>query len=648
MTSIFEKRATEHLKNDEAFLAHIAPAPLDTYVRPWAEKDVLFDRLVVVSGTPGSGKTTIARLFRFQTLIKLQALAGSSKSLPELRDVMSNCGAYDAEYPAVAGCHLSMETDYRDIWECPYEESIRHRLLQMLVNARVVLGWARGFREAEIDLKNVRVIFKPDAEGALETIGGSTLAELQEHARIIESETYKIAVALIPPALEDFPQVVRNPYRPIDFISRFEVKFADATRQLVPLAILDDAHALSQAQRESVLRWLAAREVPIARWVMWRFDALRPDQVLYDRDLSLEFGATEPEPGVQVSRDITEIRLQRPKDRLKARRDFRLMARQMSQRYLEQIPLFQRRGATDMAAMLDDRVDEIAAGKLEAIHEQLETTLRNERLSKPQLAELEKQVAGQLERSEIRGVEATALHDAMLRILAQRLANRRKQGGLFAGGEDDEDTEDYGVKAKAGIEHGARIHLWHSQQIPYLFGFEKICDIANENPEQFLHFAGQLVALLETKLIRGRDPRLSAREQHQVIHEHAKRVVRAWNFPESGNLRRLAAAMARQCVEASLSPTAKLNGGANAFGIPQKEFETLAKDHEDFARILKFGVAYNVFTVLPEQRVKNKDWCLIELGGALIAANGLTLQRGGFLERTVADMLKLMQEERIA
>ena len=39
---------------------------------------------------------------------------------------------------------------------------------------------------------------------------------------------------------------------------------------------------------------------------------------------------------------------------------------------------------------------------------------------------------------------------------------------------------------------------------------------------------------------------------------------------------------------------------------------------------------------------------IIGVGGALIAANGLTLQRGGFLERTVADMLKLIEEERAA
>jgi hypothetical protein len=647
MTTIFEKRATEHIPNDDAFLAHIAPAPLDTYLRPLAEADVLLDRLVVVSGTPGSGKTTIARLFKFQTLRKLQDLASSSDSLAELRDVMSSCGAFDGEFPAVAGCHLSMETDYRDIWECPYEEPTRQKLLQTLVNARAVLGWVRGFREARVPLTSVRVVFRADASGSLQTIGGSSLDELKDHAEIVEREAYRVAAALVPPPIDAFPTVLRSAYRPVDLISRFEITEGDRTRIVVPLLILDDVHALSQMQREYVVRWLAARDIPVARWVMWRFDALRPDQVLYDRDLSLDYGATEAEPGVQVFRDITELRLQRPRDRSKARRDFRIMAGQMAHRYLEQIALFQRRGTTDLRQMLETRVDDVAEGKLSKIDEQLQTTMASTRLSKTQTEDFTKQVERYLEEREITGAEAGAVGAAMLRILAARLARRRPQGTLFEA-EEDEDTDDYGVKAKTVIEHGARVHLWHAQEIPYLFGFDKICDIANENPEQFLHFAGQLVALLETKLIRSREPRLTAKEQHQILLEHAIRVVNAWNFPESGNLRRLATGMAKECVTASLMPTAKLGGGANAFGIPQDEFEQLVTRHENLARILKFGVAYNVFTLIPEQRAKGKDWCIIELGGALIVQHGLTLQRGGFLERTLGDLLKLLDEERAA
>ncbi len=647
MTSIFEKRATEHVRNDDAFLAHIAPAPLDTYLRPLAEEDVLLDRLVVVSGTPGSGKTTIARLFKFQTLRKLQDLADTSDSLAELRDVMASCGAFDGDFPAMAGCHLSMETDYRDIWECPYEEPTRQKLLHTLVNARAVLGWVRGFREAQVALSTVRVVFRADASGSLATIGGTTLDELRAHAEVVEREAYRVAAALVPPPLDEFPPVLRSAYRPIDLVSRFEIADGDTTRVVVPLLILDDVHSLSQMQREHVVRWLASRDIPVARWVMWRFDALRPDQVLYDRELSLDYGVTEAEPGVQVFRDITELRLQRPRDRAKARRDFRLMAWQMAHRYLEQISIFQRRGTTDLRQMLETRIDDIPEGKLEKAEEQLQAMLSTNRLSKAQADDFAKQVDSHLEGREIHGAEARALRAGMFRILAARLARRRPQGTLFES-EDEEDTDDYGVKAKTVIEHGARVHLWHAQEIPYLFGFDKICDIANENPEQFLHFAGQLVALLETKLIRGREPRLTAKEQHQILLDHATKVVNAWNFPESGNLRRLATGMARECVGASLMPTAKLGGGANAFGIPQGEFELLSTRHEDLARVLKFGVAYNVFTLIPEHRTKGKDWCIIELGGALIVQHGLTLQRGGFLERTLADLLKLLEEERTA
>ena len=64
----FEKRATEYLRDDEAFLAVVTPEPLVTFFQKPAEEDRLYDRLSVIIGTPGSGKTTLARLFQFPTL----------------------------------------------------------------------------------------------------------------------------------------------------------------------------------------------------------------------------------------------------------------------------------------------------------------------------------------------------------------------------------------------------------------------------------------------------------------------------------------------------------------------------------------------------------------------------------------------------
>ena len=68
MSNPFEKRATEYLRDNEAFLALVSPEPLTTFFEKPAKEERLYDRLAVIIGTPGSGKTTLARLFQFSTL----------------------------------------------------------------------------------------------------------------------------------------------------------------------------------------------------------------------------------------------------------------------------------------------------------------------------------------------------------------------------------------------------------------------------------------------------------------------------------------------------------------------------------------------------------------------------------------------------
>jgi len=63
MANPFEKRATEYLREDEAgFLSLVSPEPLRTYLETAAERGQLYDMLVRIIGTPGSGKTTMATL----------------------------------------------------------------------------------------------------------------------------------------------------------------------------------------------------------------------------------------------------------------------------------------------------------------------------------------------------------------------------------------------------------------------------------------------------------------------------------------------------------------------------------------------------------------------------------------------------------
>ena len=64
MANPFEKRATEYLRDDEAFLAVVTPEPLATFFKKPAKEERLYDRLTMIIGTPGSGKTTLARPLR--------------------------------------------------------------------------------------------------------------------------------------------------------------------------------------------------------------------------------------------------------------------------------------------------------------------------------------------------------------------------------------------------------------------------------------------------------------------------------------------------------------------------------------------------------------------------------------------------------
>ena len=633
MTNPFRQRATEYLRDDEAFLAVVTPEPLVTFFEQPAKEERLYDRLTVVIGTPGSGKTTLARLFEFATITTLLRNSDIASYNP-LVDKLTACGAIRNGRPTIIGGRLPLEAEYREFQEFPYPDDLKAGLLTALLQARTLLAWLRHIRAFTSSLDQVEIVPRAGAAAALSAIGGKAGQGLRNRALEVELAIYRVSAALVPPAMKDIDQEAVGAYRPFDVIEAFRVVDSEDVLELRPLVILDDAHSLHPNQFSAVTRWLARRELRVSRWVLTRLEALSAGDVLGN---PLE---DTNESGFQRSREMTVIRMQNDGGRAKQRRTFRKMAKDMASRYLNHMEVFSRRRLRRLSDLLSTAPAPISPSKRRRLAKHVDALQSQHKVTGMRRLQLENEIATYLPKIHD-GYEDVRL--GMLSIMLERYAKRVPQPSLFGDTVDDPEPA-RPLTADASVAEGARIHLLHRYGRPYYYGIDALCDASSENAEQFLQLTARLVSQAETQLIRSSRATIESSVQHRLLRECATEMMNEWDFPQSRLVRRLADGMALQCVAKSLEGNAPLGGGATAFGIPQDEFDAISQTDPELAGVLKFGVAYNAFALVPRHRTKNRIWCLIQLGGVLLLHHGLTLKRGGFLERCADDLTLLIRK----
>ena len=639
MDNPFRKRATEFLREDEAFLAIVTPEPIRYFLSEPGKEGRLYDRLVLLRGTPGSGKTTLARLFEFPTFHTLT----QNKNFEGHKDICAalvSCGAMRDELPQVLGFRLPLETGYRDFWEFSYSENLKSNLMIALLQARAVLGWFRHLSAAGVATRDVTIITRPEASGVVDTIGGTGGEEVRSQAGRVENAIYQVMNALVAPPEEDLPSEAVDAYRPFDIIDRIAIPHppSHASRhiELRPLAIFDDAHVLHPEQFRALEKFLLRRDLRVARWMIARFDILLPQEAL--AAVSEEASAPARFAGVSADREAEVILLQSTRDRLAHRSRFRKMSKDMADRYLRRMPLLNERGLVNLANLLGDAEVSVRPSALDAIRRNVNATQKRLGISPAVRQRFEGQITGFSKADS----EEVALY--MLRIMMHRFDNRRSRRapGLFDDG--DQPDVDVRVAANDSVYAAALFQLFHERNRPYYYSIDSLCDTSSENAEQFLQLAAELVEAIVTQAARGKSVLLSPDQQHSLLRQRGERIMEGWRFPRDDKVKRLVRQVAQRCLKKSLEP----NGAviANAIGIPQEEFVSLATDYPELAAVLQFAIAYNAISLAPNHPCKNRMWCLFELGGMVLLRYGLTSRRGGFVESDAAEVSTFLREKR--
>jgi hypothetical protein len=536
LRNAFRYRLADRPTLDTALFLHLYCPTLLQKLQP---EDFTIPKLVVFSGSPGSGKSSFLRLFQMDSLIALRR-SKTSISDDVIGQPLHELGVFSEDKIRFVGLYIQCDSNLRLLGDV---QGIRNnRLLNALFDVRTISAYLRALRQLakakliDDDLDRMQLHPLPSEETPAPLFAReSSFFELEQECTRIETDFATL--------LNSFPDdpVSPNiaPHSRVFSLSYLahQLQFQGASWPS-PVLLLDDFQDLYEEQRAH-LRGELLRRVAVPRWIAVR-------KYVYELEDLL------PLEGTKEGRDVREIDLDAASPKT-----FRKFLENVTERRLRSTEALQH-------LLTIQSFREHLLGPYE--------TLPWAKVAIPSTRTIErlKQLGAdeQLAISEVNDIPIDLLYDLEKHaILAERKANR-KQRYILPELEPPEPSDNK-------TEEAARLFLSQRYDLPYYYGFDALSVAATRNVEQFLDLAADYAEKMIFRSELNRSLDLSAKEQHDLLRASARKFYLRidQSFPHGYSIRQFIENLGRFCQAVTNRPNAPIAPGVTGFGLTRVQLQ---------------------------------------------------------------------------
>lgn len=585
-------------------------------------------KLLVLRGSPGSGKSSLLRLFETETLLAVHHRR-TNVSEQALLERLTSLGVLNNFGPLALGIYIDCDSSLREIANLPLGEA-NAKVLNAMLDVRIISGFLRSIRSiiaANLlpkEMETIQLAPLPSQETPPVIFSKpQTLSSLSAECEKIEADFGILLNGFpgdpIPPSIQPHTKVFS-----LSFLS-YQKQNVQALEHLVPLVMLDNLHELYPDQRQQILNDFLTRS-GLPRWIALRKHVLELEQLI-----SLE--------GAKDNRDYREVDLDGFFGNLSTS-SFKSFIADVAKRRLSQSNSLQQYSISSDFKMLLRKADDIVPK--EKVEKGLkEISERFSQLNKHLVQQ--SQAISKFSTDDSISVKELADLEGQL-IKAERKA-RQKQPVLFP---ELLPVEPLDAKTQGAAELFAARRF----RLPYYHSFDVLAEVANGNVDQFLTIAGVMIDKLIFRAELGKDIVLSAQDQQDLLQEEAKKYYQSLEklLNHGFAIRQLVDNLGLFFQEVTERANAPIAPGVNGFGIEYALLRSeLAKRGGDnklavLRSVLTTAVANNVFSCrLTKQGQAGSLKIVIYLNRILCVKFSLPLGFGGFQHLKVDDLIKMME-----